>query len=151
MSIPDMDTMMEQVGALDDSIVACLKTQDGAYAIRFEDLDIFVEVEADRGRVVLSSEIGTPFHARAAEVYETMLSYNLLWRATGGLRMALTGRGGAMVQLVDLAGEEISARQIVTVAVNMADLTGIWQAYLLTGGGDVSLPQPFDLSTAIRA
>ena len=103
MSIPDMDTMMEEVGTLDDSIVACLKTQDGAYAIRFEDLDIFVEVEADRGRVVLSSEIGTPFHARAAEVYETMLSYNLLWRATGGLRMALTGRGGAMTVKIKVA------------------------------------------------
>jgi hypothetical protein len=151
MSIPDITAMMEEVGTMDDSIVACLKTPDDSYVIRFEDLDIFVEVEADRGRVVLSSEIGTPLRARAAEVYETMLSYNLLWRATGGLRMALTGRGGSMVQLVDLAGEEISARQIVTVAVNMADLTRIWQAYMQTGGGEISMPQPFDLSTAIRA
>ena len=151
MSMPDMDAMMAEIGAMDDAIIACLKTPDGAYAIRFEDLDILVEVEADRGRVVVSSEIGTPVRARAAEIYETMLSYNLLWRATGGLRMALTGRGGAMVQLVDLAGEEISARQIATVAVNMADLTRIWQAYLQTGGGDVNLPEPYDLSSAIRA
>lgn len=151
MSMRDIDTVMEQVGPMDDAIMGCAKTSAEDYAIRFEDQDIFVEIEADRDRVVLSSEIGTPFQSRIAEVYEAMLSYNLLWRATGGLRMALTGRGGTIVQLVDLAGDEINARQIATIAVNMADLTRIWRAYLETGGGDVSLPEPFDLSTAIRA
>ncbi|WP_378941102.1 type III secretion system chaperone [Mesorhizobium sp. ANAO-SY3R2] len=142
---------MSEVGALDDTIVACIKTPNHDYAIRFDDLDVLVEVEADRGRVVLSCEIGTPLHARAAEVYETMLSYNLLWRATGGLRLALTGRGGAALQLADLAGEEINARQIATVAVNLAGLTRIWQAYLDGEADDRSLPLPYDLATAIRA
>ncbi len=117
-----------------------LRPRKGALILGFNNIDAYH-----------SFDPRTPFKSRIAEVYEAMLSYNLLWRATGGLRMALTGRGGTIVQLVDLAGDEINARQIATIAVNMADLTRIWRAYLETGGGDVSLPEPFDLSTAIRA
>lgn len=145
------DRLMSEVGPLDDAILACIKTPDGAYAIRFEEVDVLVERDDDRDRIALSVEIGAPRPSRALEVYETLLSYNMLWRETGGVRMALTGRKGSVVQFVDLTGGEINPRSIVTVAANLASLTEIWRAFLQSADGEAATPTPVAAAAFIRA
>jgi hypothetical protein len=147
----EFDRLMGEVGPLDDMILACLKTPDGAYAIRFEQVDVLVERDEDRDRIALSVEIGAPPPSRALEVYETLLSYNLLWRETGGVRMALTGRKGSVVQFVDLTGNEINARSIATVAANLASLTDIWRGFLQSTGSEAATPAPIAAGDFIRA
>lgn len=147
----EFDRLMSDVGPLDDAILACLKTPDGAYAIRFEQVDVLVERDEDRDRIALSVEIGAPRPSNALEVYETLLSYNLLWRETGGVRMALTGRKGSVVQFVDLTGNEINPRSIATVAANLASLTEIWRAFLQSPGGEAAAPAPIAAADFIRA
>jgi len=151
MDVIEFDRLMSEVGPLDDMILACIKTPDGAYAVRFEDVDVLVERDGDRDRIALSVEIGAPPPSRALEVYETLLSYNLLWRETGGVRMALTGRKGSVVQFVDLTGSEINPRSIATVAANLASLTEIWRAFLQSAGGDSAAPAPIAAADFIRA
>lgn len=150
----ELDQLMAEVGAQDDRILACIKTPDGAFAIRFEELDVVAEWDETRKRLVLSSEVGTPPRARLAHIYETLLSYNLLYQVTGGVHLALTGRGGSVLQLVDLADAEIEPRQIAIVAVNLASLATIWQAYFESeeGGEDaVSAPPAMTMADMIRA
>ena len=147
----EFDRLMSEAGPLDDKILACTRTPDGTYALRFEEVDVLVERDEDRNRIALSVEIGAPRASRALEVYETLLSYNLLWRETGGVRMALTGRKGSVVQFVDLTGSEINARTIATVAANLASLTDIWRAFLQSAGGDIAAPAPIAAADFIRA
>lgn len=147
----EFDRLMSEVGPLDDAILACIKATDGAYAIRFAEVDVLVERDVDRDRIALSVEIGAPRPSKALEVYETLLSYNLLWRETGGVRMALTGKGGAVVQFVDLTGSEINARSIATVAANLASLTEIWRAFLGSAASDSVAPAPISAADFIRA
>lgn len=144
------DRLMGEVGSLDDTILAVVKTQDGAYAIRFEQLDVVVERDGDRDRIALSVEIGAPRPSQALEAYQTLLSYNMLWRETGGVRMALTGKGGSVVQFVDLTGSEINPRSIATVAANLASLTEIWRAFLQSAGNDTVAPAPVSAADFIR-
>ncbi len=147
----EFDRLMGAVGPQDDAILAVVKTPDGAYAIRFEEIDVLVERDMDRDRIALSIELGVPRPTNALSVYETLLSYNMLWRETGGVRMALTGKGGAVVQFVDLTGAEINAVGIATVASNLASLSNIWLAFLESEGSDVNAPEPILPDTFIRA
>src|SRR5215203_3571065 len=103
----NFDSLMAEVGALDEEIVSCVKTSEGEYAIQFPDGDVLVEWDERSGRLIMSMEIGTPPAARAARIHEIMLNYNFLSRETGGLRMALTGREGTVVQIVDFPTSEI--------------------------------------------
>lgn len=151
MQSEELDRLIAEVGPLDTSILTCVKTADGGYAIRFEDVDVLAEWDDRRKRLVLSAEIGVPSAVRTRHVHETLLSYNLLWRETGGLVMAMTGPGGAVLQLVDLAGAGIEARSIATVAVNLAERTRIWRAYFDSEEGEVEAPAPEPLDTVIRA
>lgn len=147
----ELDRLMAEVGPLDDTIITCVKTPDGAYAIRFDDADVLAEWDDRRKRLVLSAEIGTPSPVRTPHVHATLLSYNLLWRETGGLSMAMTGRQGAVVQMVDLAGPEIEARNVATIAVNLAERTRIWRAYFESEAGEAEAPAPDALDNVIRA
>ena len=147
----EFDRLMGAVGPQDDAILAVVKTPDGAYAIRFEEIDVLVERDMDRDRIALSIELGVPRPTNALSVYETLLSYNMLWRETGGVRMALTGKGGAVVQFVDLTGAEINAVGMATVASNLASLSNIWLAFLESEGSDVNAPEPILPDTFIRA
>lgn len=150
-----LDSLITEAGSLDDRILVCLKTQDGRHAIRFEDSDVLAEWDDARQRLVLSVEIGTPPRDRAGHIYETLLSYNLLWATTGGVHMALTGRKGAVVQVVDLAGAEMEPRQVAIVAVNLASLATIWRAYFESEDGDdddeTTPPPSFSMADMIRA
>ena len=123
-----------------------------AFAVRFEEWDVLAEWDDERQRLMLSVEIGTPPVDRVAEIYETLLSYNLLWRATGGVHMGLTGRKGPALQMAELAGAEIAPRQIALVAANLADKAGIWRAYFEseTPSGE-AVPQPAAPDHVIRA
>lgn len=151
MKSEELDRLIAEVGPLDEAILSCVRTPEGVHALRFEDLDLLVENDEARDCLVLSSEIGAPAASRAAAVYETMLAYNLLWRETGGLRIALTSRGGSLVQLVDIASGQADARMIATVAVNLADRTRVWRAYLEAEGRDVAAPAPIASDAFIRA
>ena len=120
---------MAEVGHLDDDIIECVRMEDGDYAVRFDEVDVFVEWDPGTARLVLSVEVGTPPASRAASICEALLAYNSLWRETGGLRLALTGREGAVLQIADLAGPAIDPKTIAIVAVNLVERTSIWRAY----------------------
>lgn len=146
----ELDALMSKVGPLDPAIAECVRMPDGGYAVRFEDGDVIVEWDASRRRLVLSAEIGKPPASRAAAIHQTLLGYNLMWRETGGVRMALSGPKGGVVQIVDLAGEEIDPQAVARVCSNLIDRTRIWQAFFESkSGGDA--PQPESYFGAIRA
>ncbi len=129
MHIEDIDRLMAEVGQYDETILACGRTPEGDYVIRFDESDVIGEWDAERRRLVLSCDVGKPPRARAASIYETLLSFNLMWQETGGLFMALAGRGGEVVQLFELFENELEARRIATVAVNLENRRRLWQAY----------------------
>jgi hypothetical protein len=148
----ELDRLMAEVGDHDDAVLACVKTPEGSFAIRFEEWDVLAEWDDERQRLMLSVEIGTPPADRVAEIYETLLSYNLLWRATGGVHMGLAGRKGAALQMAELAGDEIAPRQIALVAANLADKAGIWLAYFESEAPrQEAMPQAASPEHVIRA
>jgi hypothetical protein len=96
---------------------------------------------------MLSAEIGAPPDEKRASIYETLLLYNLLGGDTGGVHMALSEAGGAVVQMVDLQCSALTTGLLVTVLHNLNERTLIWREFF-TGeteeGDTVAPPPPFE-------
>ena len=137
--------VMEEVGPRDDEIFAVLQTGDKSWAVRFEHVDIEIELDADSERLMLSAEIGVPPEERRLSVYETLLIYNLLWSDTGGVRMALTEAGGSIVQMVDLHCSVVTTELIAIVTHNLNERSLAWREFFeVDDGGEGPAPASFD-------
>jgi hypothetical protein len=130
MTVEQIDALLSEAGPLDDGIVGIARTADDRWAIQFEDVDVEVEFSPETGRLLFATTIGTPPAARAPAIHEAMLSYTMLWRETGGVRMGLAGPGGEAVQMVDFPVAELRPDVVATVAVNLAARTLIWRGFL---------------------
>jgi hypothetical protein len=130
----DIQETMVDVGKLDESVLEILQISDDCLVARYEDVDVEVEFDAASGRILLSTEIATPTPDKRLEIYETLLNYSLLWQETGGVRMALAGRGGPAIQMVDLETAGLRPDLLRTVLANLVDRTIIWRAFFASDG-----------------
>ena len=133
MDSEQLDRLMAEVGPLDDDIPECVRLEGGDYAVRFDDVDVFVEWDAASARLVLSVEVATPPASRAASIYEALLAYNSLWRETGGLRLALTGARAPPCRSSTSPAPRSKPKTVAVVAVNLVQRTSIWRAYFEVG------------------
>jgi hypothetical protein len=124
---------MSEVGPLEHGIFEILRLRDDFWAVRFAQVEVEVELEPAARRLVLSAEIGPVGLERQTEVYETLLMYNLLWRETGGVRMALTEPDGGVIQSVDLHFSLIEAPLLAVVLHNLNERTLMWREFFAGG------------------
>lgn len=136
--------VMREIGPRDDGILEILQTGDESWAMRFQDVDVEIELEPESRRLMLSAEIGAPNDEQRASFYEAMLLFNLLWRDTGGVRMGLAEAGGAILQMVDLHCSSVTTDMLVAVARNLNDRTLLWRDFL-------KAPPPNELATESSA
>ncbi|MBB3950311.1 type III secretion system chaperone [Aureimonas jatrophae] len=123
--------LMNEIGPLDDAIDSVTVLGDARWIVRFPELDVEIEADEATGRVMLSTVLAPAPADRRGDVYETLLLYNLAWRETGGVRMALNGADGPVVQIADVPMQDLSARLLVTVARNLVRRGAIWTQFLL--------------------
>lgn len=129
-NIEDINAIIAEVGPLDDGIAEVLRLGPDTWAIRFAAADIQLEFDERMDRLMLSVDIGTIAAARRQSITEALIALSLLWRQTGGLRFGLSGPESPAFLMVDLAGGEITAKQIAIVASNLADRSIGWRAFL---------------------
>ena len=73
-------------------------------------------------------------------MHETLLTYALLWRDTGGVAAALTA-DGTVVVLLTLYAAEVTADLLATVLANFAERARLLHTYVARGGEE---PQATD-------
>ncbi len=133
-----MQIMMEEIGPSLPDIQAVIQSEDKNWAIQFSDQSIvMLEWVADPDRVVLTSILGVPSESMQLSVYETLLCYNLLWKDTGGVKMALSGPGGELVVIYELFSTDLMLNDLQTVLTNFVSISQIWSVYV-TGESDPS-------------
>ena len=140
--------LISQIGPVFPDIDAVIQTEDPSWAIQFVDeLVVMIEHLEHPDRMVFSSEIGTVADDQELPVYEALLCYNLLWKDTGGVKMALSGPGGELVLLYELFVSDLSLNELQTVLANFVSIAQVWSVYV-TGENDqpaVNLPGPMDM------
>ena len=143
-----MQIMMEEIGPAMPEVEAVIQSEEKNWAIQFEDQSIvMLEWAESPDRVVLTAMLGIPSETMQLSVYETLLCYNLLWKDTGGVKMALSGPGGELVLLYELFTTNLNRNELQTVLINFVSIAQVWSVYV-TGEGDQSassLPSPTDM------
>lgn len=135
-----MQIMMEEIGPSMSEIEAVIQSEEKNWAIQFDDQSIIMLEWADSpDRVVLTAMLGTPTESMQMSVYETLLCYNLLWKDTGGVKMALSGPGGELVLLYELFAGSITLSELQTVLTNFVSIAQVWSVYV-TGESDQAAP-----------
>ncbi len=143
-----MQIMMEEIGPSLPEIEAVIQSEDKNWAIQFSDQAIvMLEWAENPDRVVLTSLLGAPSESMQLSVYETLLCYNLLWKDTGGVKMALSGPGGDLVVIYELFSTDLTLGELQTVLTNFVSIAQIWTVYV-TGESEqpgMSLPGAVDM------
>ena len=143
-----MQIMMEEIGPSLPEIEAVIQSEDKNWAIQFSDQAIvMLEWAEDPDRVVLTSLLGAPSESMQLSVYETLLCYNLLWKDTGGVKMALSGPGGDLVVIYELFAGDLTLGELQTVLTNFVSIAQIWTVYV-TGESEqpgMQLPGSMDM------
>ena len=143
-----MQIMMEEIGPAMSEIEAVIQSEEKNWAIQFEDQSIvMLEWAENPDRIVLTAILGTPSESMQLSVYETLLCYNLLWKDTGGVKMALSGPGGELVLLYELFAANLNRNELQTVLINFVSISQVWSVYV-TGEGEEpasQLPSPTDM------
>lgn len=143
-----MQIMMQEIGPSLPEIEAVIQSEEKNWAIQFEDQSIvMLEWAENPERVVLTAMLGTPSESMQLSVYETLLCYNLLWKDTGGVKMALSGPGGELILLYELFATDLDLAGLQTVVTNFTSIAQVWSVYV-TGESEQpvgSLPTSMDM------
>jgi hypothetical protein len=135
-----MQIMMEEIGPSMSEIEAVIQSEEKNWAIQFDDQSIvMLEWAESPDRIVMTAMLGTPTESMQLSVYETLLCYNLLWKDTGGVKMALSGPGGELVLLYELFSGNLTLNELQTVVSNFVSIAQVWSVYV-TGDSDQVAP-----------
>lgn len=142
-----MQIMMEEIGPAMPEIDAVIQSEEENWAIQFEDQTIVtIEWAKNPDRVVLSTILGIPSESMQLSVYETLLCYNLLWKDTGGVKMALAGPNGELMLLYDLYMSELMLSDMQIVLSNFVSIGQVWSVYVAGEAEQTALmPAPVDM------
>jgi len=133
--------IMQEIAALDDQIDAVVATGEAGYVVAFGEIDVFVDLDAQNRKLVVSADLGAPVRAKALRVYEFLLTYAGGWRETGGVSVGLSGPRGSLMLMAHIATERLAARNFIVIVANMARRAVILRG-VIAAGAAADAPTP---------
>lgn len=123
--------LMQELASATPEIAAIEPDQDMRWSVHFDDgIRVQADAAPDPARLLLSAPLGRPTSTAQLAVSETLLSYNLLWRETGGVKAGIMGPDGEAMLLFELYTDSLLLADLRTVMVNFANLARVWSAYI---------------------
>lgn len=151
-SIELAQMLIEELGPKTPEVDAVLQQDETNWVLMLEDESaIIIEWASNPSRLVLSANLGRPNEGSQLTIYETLLSYNLLWQDTGGVRMAIDGPQGEVMLIYDLCDDHLTLGELQTVVLNLANIAEIWRDYVGKDSNSASLPPIGSESVHLRA
>ncbi|MEN3385176.1 MAG: hypothetical protein V7608_5220 [Hyphomicrobiales bacterium] len=129
-STEQLNALMAETGAVLE-LAQVLGFDEGGWALGVdEDTTLFVDHEVDQHRIVLTGEVAAVRPAAKAAVHELLLQYNNQWRSTGGVRLALDGPDGSVIQICDLSTAQLDAQAFAGAVQVFIDILRGWRDIL---------------------
>lgn len=122
-----------EVGPETENLSVIVQDDDSSWTLAFENevtVLVLVEWADEPARLVLTADIGTPPAGRAAQVHKTALSYNTLWRETGGARIGMGGEEGDLLLVRELDAESVQGGDLASVLEQFAAVAQWWEGYV---------------------
>jgi hypothetical protein len=125
-----------------------------SWAVALEgDLILELELVDDGAGVLITCDVGVPASETRLAVYESLLQYNAMSAATGGVAMAISEPDGPVLQLYRLAEADLNLANLQAVVENLAAKAEIWRSIVKNGAaGAQDLPASSEslLTTGLR-
>ena len=145
--------LMNEVAPLIDALMVTEYESEGTWALQVDEaILLIVDLDEEDGRLVVSADAGRIQEGRQGEIHERLLRYNYCWRETGGVRMALDGPGGEVVQMADVPLAGLDVVRWHRILASFIDMLRAWRE-ILAGEAlppDKALPGD-DVGDMIRA
>ena len=134
-----------EVGPEARNLSVIVQDDESTWTLAFEDeitVLVLIEWAEQPHRLVLSTDVGRPPDARAAEVHAAALSYNLLWRETGGARVGMGGEEGDLLLIREIDPQSVQGSEFVSLLEEFADVAQWWEHFVTSEEADLSAPRP---------
>ena len=110
-----------------------------------EDIPVLLEWDGEPTRLVASVDLGETHEGDRPQLYEFLLSYNALWRETGGARVSVGGASALATLHFDIPESHFNVPHLLTVIVNLTDVArGLRQIVTQPLPEGVAPPDPFN-------
>jgi hypothetical protein len=130
----EIQLLMEQLGPSHPNVSNVTQVSGNTWAVGFDtDTIVMLELDNEERNLVLMAEIGQPNGSGdRGKICEMLLTYNALWRETGGVKMAMAG--GEAMQLYSMDAAEVTMASLRTVLENFVEKAKVWRRFVETGG-----------------
>ena len=139
--------MLSELGPTLDVLEITAFEEQESWAIALDDAadtTLALDYDAATAKLYISADLGAPPSDHLLATYDFLLQYNAFWAETGGVRMALDGPAGNVLQLFDMSLHDLQAHQLGNVLQNFAAQIQVMRAMLAKGIGtdDAATPDP---------
>lgn len=121
-----------------------VQDDESTWTLAFEDemtVLVLLEWVDQPRRLVLSADIGKPPAERAADIHAAALSYNMLWRDTGGARIGMGGEDGDLLLIRDIDAQSVQGNEFILLLERFADLAQWWENFVTSERTGLFVPQ----------
>lgn len=103
-SIDNLNALLNELGPAASEVTLIEQISPTQWLIALDDFEsaIALRIDQDTGVITLACELGRPQESEQFRIYEALLTYNGLAELHGGIRMALRGPGGMVLQEFDI-------------------------------------------------
>lgn len=127
--LEQIQQFVEQLGPASDDVASIAQTGDRSWAVAYDETTIVaLEFVPDRNVLVMTIDLGTPTDESRTNVYAAMLSFNALWRETGGVKTALAD--GELFQLYDLSTTGLTLGDLRNVLGNFVEKARVFRRFV---------------------
>lgn len=137
---------MAEIGPLADLMAVGEHEGRNVWALRADaETLLFADLDEERSCLILSGDVGTPAPAERPRLNDLLLRYNAHWDETGGVRMAVEGQDGPVVQIVDVPLAGLDAQRLQALVRGFVTKLRAWRAILHGSGSseeDAGRPEP---------
>lgn len=142
-TIEHVQQLLQEIGPGMPEIDAIVQTEEPSWAIQFSDETIIIlEAIEDPPRIVLSTELGGEATTQQRIIYETLLCYNLMWRASGGVRVGLAGPQGTLIISTDICLNNLTQYDLQQQIDKFLEITRSWAKYITQVENDPHATSP---------
>lgn len=103
-STENLNALLNELGPAASEVILIEQISPTQWLIALDDFEsaIALRIDKDTGVITLACELGRPQESEQFRIYEALLTYNGLAELHGGIRMALRGPGGMVLQEFDI-------------------------------------------------
>lgn len=105
-----------------------------------EEVLLYLDHDPGRDMIVISGDVADPPASARAQRYELLMQYNNQWAETGGIRMALDGPSGTIVQIADIPAAGLKMVDMQTILTGFTETLATWRQMLESEIQEVAKP-----------